>query len=171
MAVTQISKIQVRRGRREDLPSLSAGEMGWAVDTQQLFIGNGTFEDGALAEGNTEILTEKSQLGQLSSFTTEHLNNDESTPIAFYSVQVANWSAGILKYIITRGPGLYASPSQSGQVKFAYDGSTSIDVDISEVGDVGVVISASLSGNTISFNYTSNDVGFDASIDFVLSRF
>jgi hypothetical protein len=53
----QISKIKVRSGLQENLPQLDKGEFGWAVDSQRLFIGNGTIEDGAPFEGNTEILT------------------------------------------------------------------------------------------------------------------
>ena len=62
MAVIQISKIQVRRGAigEQGMPQLASGEMGWAVDTQQLFIGNGSVAEGAPAVGNTEILTQYS---------------------------------------------------------------------------------------------------------------
>jgi len=59
MAVYQISKIQVRRGLLSDLPQLSSGELGWAIDTQQLFIGNGSVSEGAAQVGNTKVLTEK----------------------------------------------------------------------------------------------------------------
>ena len=60
MAVIQISKIQIRRGETggEGLPTLSSGEMGWSIDEQRLFIGNGSVAEGAPAVGNTEILTE-----------------------------------------------------------------------------------------------------------------
>lgn len=57
MAVFQISKIQVRRGLRDSLPQLSAGEMGWAIDTQELFIGNGSVSEGAPAVGFTKLIT------------------------------------------------------------------------------------------------------------------
>jgi hypothetical protein len=57
MPVNQISKIQVRSGLQSNLPLLDKGELGWAVDTQQLYIGNGTPADGAPFTGNTEILT------------------------------------------------------------------------------------------------------------------
>ena len=57
MAVVQISRIQHRRGRAEDLPQLAAGELGWVIDEQRLYIGNGTVADGAPAVGNTEIVT------------------------------------------------------------------------------------------------------------------
>ena len=57
MPIVQISRIQHRRGKKTDLPQLAAGELGWVVDEQRLFIGNGTVADGAPAVGNTEIVT------------------------------------------------------------------------------------------------------------------
>tara|TARA_E500000318_G_scaffold91760_1_gene90139 strand:- start:891 stop:2495 length:1605 start_codon:yes stop_codon:yes gene_type:complete len=65
MAITTISRIQHRRGLATDLPQLAAGELGWVIDQQKLYIGNGTVADGAPAVGNTEIITSGS-----SSFTT-----------------------------------------------------------------------------------------------------
>ena len=44
MAVVQISRIQIRRGRKNSgtgLPQLASGEIAWAIDTQELYIGNG----------------------------------------------------------------------------------------------------------------------------------
>ena len=58
MAVTQISRIQHRRGLEQDLPQLSSAELGWSVDTRKLYIGNGTLEEGAPTTGVTRILTE-----------------------------------------------------------------------------------------------------------------
>lgn len=60
MAVVQISKIQVRRGKKNTsgMPQLASGELAWAIDTQELFIGNGSVGEGAPAVGNTKILTE-----------------------------------------------------------------------------------------------------------------
>ena len=49
MPIVQISRIQHRRGKRTDLPQLAAGELGWVIDEQRLFIGNGTVSDGAPA--------------------------------------------------------------------------------------------------------------------------
>jgi hypothetical protein len=58
MAVTQISRIQHRRGLEQDLPQLASAELGWSVDTRQLYIGNGTLAEGAPVIGVTRILTE-----------------------------------------------------------------------------------------------------------------
>jgi hypothetical protein len=57
MPIVQISRIQHRRGKNTDLPQLAAGELGWSIDEQKLYIGNGTVADGAPAVGNTEIMT------------------------------------------------------------------------------------------------------------------
>jgi hypothetical protein len=63
VAIVQISRITQRKGLTEDLPQPLAGaEFGWATDTRQLFIGNGAIEDGAPVIGNTEVLTEFSDI-------------------------------------------------------------------------------------------------------------
>jgi hypothetical protein len=61
MAVVQISRIQVRRGKANSgtgIPQLASGEIAWALDTQELYIGNGAVAEGSPAVGNTKILTE-----------------------------------------------------------------------------------------------------------------
>lgn len=68
MAVVQISKIQQRRGQKlltGGIPQLSSGELAWAVDTQELFIGNGSVSEGAPYVGNTRILTEHDNILEL----------------------------------------------------------------------------------------------------------
>lgn len=62
MAVVQISRIQHRRGLHQDLPNLASAELGWSIDEQRLFIGNGAAEEGAPALGRTEILTEHTDI-------------------------------------------------------------------------------------------------------------
>lgn len=63
MAIVQVSRITTRKGLLEDLPQPLAGaELGWAINERQLFIGNGDLEEGAPVVGNTEILTEFSDI-------------------------------------------------------------------------------------------------------------
>ena len=65
MAIVQISRIQVRRGQKNQgsgVPQLAGGEFGWAVDTRELYIGNGSVSEGAPAVGNSKILTEHDNL-------------------------------------------------------------------------------------------------------------
>ena len=61
MAVVQISRIQIRRGQANQgtgFPQLASGELGWAIDTQQLYIGNGAVSEGSPSVGNTRVLTQ-----------------------------------------------------------------------------------------------------------------
>jgi hypothetical protein len=65
MAVVQISRIQQRRGKKNTstgLPQLASGELAWCVDTQELFIGNGSVAEGAPFVGNTRLLTENEDI-------------------------------------------------------------------------------------------------------------
>jgi hypothetical protein len=62
MAIVQISRITQRKGLQENLPQLAGAELGWSIDERRLFIGNGTLQEGAPVIGNTEILTEFSDI-------------------------------------------------------------------------------------------------------------
>lgn len=103
MAVTQISRIQHRRGLDQDLPQLASAELGWSVDTRQLYIGNGTIEEGAPIVGVTRILT-------------EHDITDITSNTSFYTnyTFVGN-AAG---YTAQTGPSTLAPVVRSYQQKF-----------------------------------------------------
>jgi hypothetical protein len=78
MAVVQISKIQVRRGLKNSgigVPQLSSAEFAWAVDTQELYIGNGSVLEGAPFVGNTKIITERDNILELAA-GYQFANND-----------------------------------------------------------------------------------------------
>lgn len=80
MAVVQISRIQVRRGQKNSnggVPQLSSGELAWAVDTQELYIGNGSVAEGAPEVDNTKILTEHDNILDLVS-SYRFGNNDQA---------------------------------------------------------------------------------------------
>tara|TARA_B100000900_G_scaffold414663_1_gene441967 strand:- start:1083 stop:2702 length:1620 start_codon:yes stop_codon:yes gene_type:complete len=68
VAVIQISRIQIRRGQKNQgsgIPQLAGGELGWAMDSQEMFIGNGSVAEGAPLVGNTKVLTEHDNLFEL----------------------------------------------------------------------------------------------------------
>ena len=78
MAVVQISKIQVRRGQKNagtGLPQLASGELGWAIDTRELYIGNGSVSEGAPQVGNTKVLTEFDDIFALADSYTYNADN------------------------------------------------------------------------------------------------
>lgn len=82
MAIVQVSRITQRQGLEQDLPQPLAGaEFGWAVDQRRLFIGNGSLADGAPVVGNTEVLTEFSDI---LGFTTTYTYKGDA---AGYTVQ------------------------------------------------------------------------------------
>lgn len=81
MAIVQISQITNRLGLNENLPQLAGAELGWSTDTRQLYIGNGTLAQGAPVIGNTEILTEFSDI---LNFTTTYTYKGQA---AGYTVQ------------------------------------------------------------------------------------
>ena len=81
MAIVQISRITNRKGYQENLPQLAGAELGWSIDERRLFIGNGTLQEGAPVIGNTEILTEFSDI---LNFTTNYTYKGEA---AGYVVQ------------------------------------------------------------------------------------
>lgn len=82
MAIVQISRITQRKGLAVDLPQPLAGaELGWALDERRLYIGNGSLDEGAPVIGNTEVLTEFSDI---LSYATEYTYKGDA---AGYSVQ------------------------------------------------------------------------------------
>jgi len=65
MAITSISRMQHRRGIKTDLPdNLYEGELGWCLDTRELFIGNGQG-----FSGNSQVLTQWSPNTDLINYT------------------------------------------------------------------------------------------------------
>lgn len=87
MPIVSISKIQHRYGLSENLPQLSAAELGWVIDQRRLYIGNGPTAEGAPEIGNTEILTEYSDI--LSSASTYTYKGEA----AGYTVQTGSTPA------------------------------------------------------------------------------
>jgi hypothetical protein len=82
MAVIQISKIQIRRGLKTSgigIPQLSSAEFAWAIDSQELFIGNGSVAEGAPYVGNTKILTEHDNILELAA-SYRFASSDPSVP-------------------------------------------------------------------------------------------
>jgi Major tropism determinant N-terminal domain len=78
MAIVQISKIQHRTGANIDLPQLDIGEVGFATDTKQLFIGNDPLIDPpqGLEPTVTEIFTNSANCYIDGSHLTGNINVD-----------------------------------------------------------------------------------------------
>jgi Pectate lyase superfamily protein len=114
MAIVQISRIQHRSGYYENLPQLSKAELGYAVDERRLFIGNGTLLDGAPETGQTEILTEHSDILNLANTYTYRNNDAGYNPVTGGSRPQFNK--------VTYGNSLYVAVGTNGSVLTSADG-------------------------------------------------
>lgn len=83
MPVNQISKIKVRSGLKDQIPQLATGEFGWAIDTQELYIGNGNVSNGAPIAGNTQIYPPNGNTGN--GGTEYVINNTYNNTIVNFS--------------------------------------------------------------------------------------
>jgi hypothetical protein len=107
VAIVQISQITNRKGLAVDLPQLAGAELGWSTDTRQLFIGNGTLQDGAPVIGNTEILTQFSDIlnfintytykGQAAGYTVQ-TGETPGTPVSLSLQQWFDQYASVLDF-------------------------------------------------------------------------
>ena len=116
MSIVQISRISHRSGLNQNLPQLSKAELGYSVDTRQLFIGNGTLNDGAPETGNTEILTEYSDILNLAN-TYSFKNSD-----AGYNPQTGN--ARAVYNAVAYGNSTYVVVGTNGNILYSLDGIT-----------------------------------------------
>lgn len=108
MPIVSISRIQHRKGLQDQLPQLAAAELGWAMDKRRLFIGNGLITDGAPELGNTEILTEYSEVLQLANQYT-FKNSD-----AGYNPVTGNHSSQYNAVVLHNG--LYIAVGTNGSI-------------------------------------------------------
>ena len=123
MAIVSVSRIQHRRGLIDDLPQLASAELGWAINSRRLFIGNGTETEGAPEIGNTEILTEYSDIISL---------------LNAYTYQGARGG-----YVVSTGPDANSPVVRTFQDKFD---------DIVNVRDFGVSDTNDAATNTAAIN-------------------
>lgn len=122
MAIVQVSRITQRQGVLDDLPQPLAGaEFGWALDQRRLFIGNGEVAEGAPVVGNTEILTEFTDILSLASAYTY------KGDAAGYTVQTGATSGDPVSQSIQSRLDSYAVATDFGAVG---DGTTDVTAAI-----------------------------------------
>jgi hypothetical protein len=167
MAIVQISQITNRLGLQSNLPQLAGGELGWSTDSRRLYIGNGTpgqppLGQGAPVIGNTEILTEFSDLTPVPSIVTL-TDKTNSLTTAFRLTAVAV----VFSYTIVRG-GIY----RTGIIKIAAPVTgTTPAFDDSWVGDpsIGIDLSATYSSGRIDVQYRMDSTGPNAQLSYLIS--
>lgn len=190
MAVITISKIQIRSGLQEDLPALDTGEFGWCVDTQRLFIGKGTLQEGAPITGVTEILTEysagmlgvsinllnanvanlniavnnlTSTVGNLA-LATVRLTDNQSSIVNIGNVYIDSLTGQIINYNITRD-----TSTRIGTIRVTNYNGTNIafEDNYSENSDTGVTLyfTGGVSSTAV-LGYTTSNTGINGNITY-----
>jgi hypothetical protein len=127
MAIVQISKIIHRVGANVDLPQLDTGEIGFASDTQRVYIGNDPIlvpiPDGGITT-QTEILTEVStlQFAKLEGSSNINLSTDT---VLTGQLLVANGNASTAT-AWTNWDGTLLGPSKNLKLKLGNPANISI---------------------------------------------
>ena len=182
MAIVQVSRITNRKGLAENVPQLAGAELGWAIDERRLFIGNGTLQEGAPIIGNTEVLTEYSDVfaGRtqfsfgdyiVNAGTTATLNNNATTQTVF-TIDANSIPAFEVKYMIRRGvytrTGTYivvgSTDGTSGTL-------TTSDANPVQNGSTGVTFTVTESASTITFAYSTTNTGVTGTLYYSISYF
>lgn len=165
MAIVQISQIKHRRGLQENLPQLASAELGWSIDSRRLYIGNGTLAEGAPATGNTEVLTEYSNIPGVTSYTQTLTNNTSNVAVA--NMAFDSGSPGvILDYRIDRATDVRVGSLRISQLLTQLNW----DEEYTETNDLGVSLDVyTISGTYAQVTATTTDTGVNANLTFTVN--
>jgi hypothetical protein len=168
VAIVQISRITNRKGLQENLPQLAGAELGWCEDSRRLFIGNGQLppNGGAPVIGNTEILTEFSEL--IPPPTVVELLNNQASPQTIFTEDVNTTKAFSFAYTIVRG-----TRYRTGTVAVAagsVDGPLSYSDSFVENAVTGITLAVSQIDATINVTYTSTNTGISGTMSYVITN-
>ena len=182
MAILQVSRITNRKGLAENVPQLAGAELGWAIDERRLFIGNGTLQEGAPVIGNTEVLTEYSDVFSgrtqfsfgdyiVNAGTSATLANNATTETVF-TIDANSIPAFEVKYMIRRGvytrTGTYivvgSTDGTSGTL-------TTSDANPVQNGSTGVTFTVTESASTITFAYSTTNTDITGTLYYSISYF
>ncbi len=165
MAILQISQIKHRRGLNADLPQLGSAELGWSVDTRQLYIGNGTLAEGAPEVGNTEILTEFSNIPGVTGYDQVLQNNTSNANVV--SMLFDSTEPGVtLNYHIIRDSNVRVGTLRISQ----YLTNLSYDEEYTETANVGVNFSVvTVSGQYTQVQATTSNLGSNATLRYTIN--
>jgi len=165
MAVVQISQIKHRRGLQSDLPQLGSAELGWSLDTQKLYIGNGDLSEGSPEVGNTRVLTEKDLPFANSAVVSQTISNNTTANVSLYPIAPLNSSypGVIMNYVITRSANVRTGTLRISQLnsKLAYD------EEYTETGNIGFTFTVTQISNTYAqLSANTTNTGYDANLKF-----
>jgi hypothetical protein len=151
--------------------------MGWSLDTQRLYIGNGTIPEGAPVEGVTEILTERSILNFTQGFAANLINVESNVSILQSNVAQLQANAastrantvvlgastsGVVRGVFSNNAVIYYTLNQGGslqrrgEINFSRIGSSVIyQDDYTETATSDLVLSITGNSTAANLNYTT----------------
>jgi hypothetical protein len=158
MAIVQISKIQVRTGAESDLPQLDIGELGFATDTRNAYIGNDPVLDPpvGIEPTLTQLLTDSPNC---------HINSSQLTGVIDVDVgniKIAGGTNGYLLqtdgngnlgWVVGAGGGIGLAGGSNTQIQFNDTGNS---VGVSNLTFNKTNSTLTLTGNLVATNITGN---------------
>ena len=169
MAIVQISQIKHRRGTNETLPQLASAELGWSVDTRQLYIGNGTLEEGAPEVGNTEILTQYSNIAGITKYT-QTITNNTTANIAELVFDSTDPSIIITYSLEREHTDLVNANIKTGTLTVSQYLSRNASSDTNvELGDTGFSFTVTQSNNVCYVSGTLDNQGADGNLTYTIN--
>lgn len=165
MAIVQISQIKHRRGLQENLPQLASAELGWSVDARRLYIGNGSLAEGAPETGNTEILTEYSNIPGVTSYTQTLTNNTSNVAVA--NMEFDSTEPGvILDYRIDRAGNVRVGTLRISQLNTQLGW----DEEYNETNDIGITLNVyTISSTYAQVTASTTNTGVNANLTFTVN--
>jgi hypothetical protein len=166
VAIVQISRITNRKGLQENLPQLAGAELGWSIDSRRLYIGNGTLQEGAPVIGNTEVLTEFSEV--IPPPVVVELLNNQAAPQVIFTEDVNTTKAFSFAYTIVRGTRyrtgtvMVAAGSDTGPLAFSDS--------FVENAVTGITLAVTQIDATINVTYTSTNTGISGTMSYVITN-
>jgi hypothetical protein len=165
MAIVQISQVKHRRGLQEDLPQLASAELGWSIDTRRLFIGNGGLDEGAPETGNTEILTEYSNIPGVTSYT--QTLDDNTANVAVANMVFDSTEPGVmLDYRIDRAGNVRVGSLRISQLLT----NLGWEEEYTETNNIGITFNVyTISSTYAQVTATTSSTGVDANLTFTVN--
>jgi hypothetical protein len=166
VAIVQISRITNRKGLQENLPQLAGAELGWSIDSRRLYIGNGTLQEGAPVIGNTEVLTEFSEV--IPPPVVVELLNNQAAPQVIFTEDVNTTKAFSFTYTIVRG-----SRYRTGTVMVAAGsdaGPLAFSDSFVENAVTGITLAVTQIDATINVTYISTNTGISGTMSYVITN-
>ena len=165
MAILQISQIKHRRGLNTDLPQLGSAELGWSIDTRQLYIGNVTLAEGAPEIGNTEILTEYSNIPGVTGYSQILQNDTANANVVSMLFDTSNPGVS-LNYHLIRDSNVRVGTLRISQ----YLTNLSWDEEYTETANVGVRFTCiTVDSQYTQVQATTSNLGSNATLRYTIN--